>query len=110
MFVAIVIGGAPLTNLRRTLESVKDNIRSSMLGRLQALLTRKYSASIAEWMCKEWQLLEHQMLDLVNHLVKTKKESKKNYSVLTLSKAVNISDNIGGFVLVSKGFLKMSSS
>ena len=81
-----------------------------MLERLEALLTRKYSASISKWMCKEWQLLEHQTLDLVNHLVKVKKESKKNYNILTLSKAANISDNISNFVLVSKGFLKMSSS
>ncbi len=110
VFVAVVIGGAPLTNLRGTLESVKDNVRSSMLGRLEALLTRKYSASTAEWMCKEWQLLEHQTLDLVNHLVQTKKDSKKNYNVLTLSKAVSISDNIDDFVLISKSFLKRSSS
>lgn len=54
VFIAVVIGGAPLTNLRRTLERVKDGIRASMLERLQALLTRKYSACIAEWMCQEW--------------------------------------------------------
>ena len=54
VFVAVVIGGAPLTNLRGTLDRVKDGLRSNMLECLQALLTRKYSTSIAEWMCKEW--------------------------------------------------------
>lgn len=43
-------------------------------------------------------------------MVKTKREGKKNYSILTLSRAVHISDNIGDFVLVSKGFLHLLSS
>ena len=110
VFVAVVIGGAPLVNLRGTLERVKESIRSNMLERLQALLTRKYSTSIAEWMCKEWQLLENQTLDLINYLVKIKKESKKNYNILTLSRVVNISGSIKDFVIVSKGFLHLPSS
>jgi hypothetical protein len=110
VFVVVVIGGAPLTNLRGTLERVKESTRSNMLERLQALLTRKYSSNIAEWMCHEWQLLENQTLNLINYLIKTKTEGKKNYNILTLSRAVHISDNISDFVVVSKGFLCLSSS
>ena len=47
---------------------------------------------------------------MINYLVKIKKESKKNYNILTLSRAVNISGNIKDFVLVSKGFLHLPSS
>ncbi len=54
VFVAVVIGGAPLTNLRGTLERVEEDTRSNMLEHLLALLTRKYSSSIAKWMCQEW--------------------------------------------------------
>ena len=104
-FVAAMIGGAPLTRTPAVLKSMEASIRDQVLQRLEVLLARNYSARIASWICTEWQLLEEQTFKLFNYLKDTKKESKKDYDILTLSKAVDIAGQFRDFVAVSKFFL-----
>ena len=76
---------------------------------LDSLLTKKFSASIAKWVCENWTLIEEQSLRLIRYLVASHQDNEHTYSMLMVSLITDVSE-MKQFVVYTKMFLRYSKS
>ena len=109
IFLASLIGGQPWIQLSTVLKNLSAEVLSSVIDMLYPLLARKYSESIAAWICDNWTLIEEQSLKLIRYLAATQKDHEMNYKMLMISSIADIGA-VDKFVLYTKMFLRFAKS